>query len=105
MNGQNIFGKRLRELRKSRRIKVKDLAEVVSCSPSLIYNIEKGYNEPQPEFIIRAARFFNVTTDFLLGAIQQRDLLSVEEFVEFYKRLDLESKTAIFSLLRLLTRS
>lgn len=70
MNIRNIFGSRLRELRKSKGTKVKDLAKVLYCSPSLIYNIEKGYNEPQPDFVIRAANFFNVTTDFLLGVEQ-----------------------------------
>lgn len=105
MNEQNSFGRRLRDLRKSRSIKAKDLAKVLFCSPSLIYNIEKGYSEPQPDFIVRVAIFFSVTTDFLLGVEEQRLLPSDEELVEFYKRLDLESKIVIFSLLRLLAKS
>lgn len=105
MNEQNSFGRRLRDLRKSRSIKAKDLAKVLFCSPSLIYNIEKAYSEPQPDFIVRAATFFNVTTDFLLGVEEQRVLPSGEELVEFYKRLSLESKMVIFSLLRLLAKS
>jgi len=87
MNAQNIFGSRLRRLRKSKKLKAKDLSKVFYCSPSLIYNIEKGYNEPQPDFIVRVAAFFDVTTDFLLGTEQQRAQ---------------ESKMIIFDLLRLL---
>lgn len=103
MNAQNIFGKRLRELRKSRGIKVKDFCEVVYCSASLIYNLEKGYNEPRPDLLIRIATFFNVTTDFLLGVEQQRLVPpSGEELIAFYERLDMESKIAIFNLLHLL---
>ena len=83
MNAQNIFGKRLRELRKSRGIKARDLGEVICCSTSLIYNLEKGYNEPQPDLIIRVATFFNVTTDFLLGVERQRVVPpSGEELIE-----------------------
>lgn len=103
MNAQNIFGKRLRELRKSRGIKARDLGEVICCSTSLIYNLEKGYNEPQPDLIIRVATFFNVTTDFLLGVERQRVVPpSGEELIEFYERLEIESKIVIFNLLRLL---
>jgi len=103
MSAQNIFGKRLRELRKSRGIKVKDLCEVMYCSASLIYNLEKGYNEPQPDLLIRIATFFNVTTDFLLGVEQQRVVPpSGEELIVFYEKLEIESKMAIFNLLHLL---
>lgn len=102
MDIQNTFGNRLRELRKSKGTKVKDLAKVLYCSPSLIYNIEKGYNEPQPDFVIRVARFFNVTTDILLGVEQQRISASEEDVIKIYRRLDLESKKVIFSLLCIL---
>ena len=106
MSAQNIFGKRLRELRKSREIKVKELCEVMYCSASLIYNLEKGYNQPQPDLIIRVATFFNVTTDFLLGIEQQRVVPSSgEELIKFYEQLGTESKIAIFKLLRLLVET
>ncbi|MBW2034569.1 MAG: helix-turn-helix transcriptional regulator [Deltaproteobacteria bacterium] len=102
MNAQNIFGSRLRRLRKSKKLKAKDLSKVFYCSPSLIYNIEKGYNEPQPDFIVRVAAFFDVTTDFLLGTEQQRALPSDKEITNLYRRLNQESKMIIFDLLRLL---
>jgi len=105
MKAQGVFGKRLRELRKSKGITAKDLGTVIYCSPSLIYNLEKGYNEPQPDLIIRVSIFFKVTTDFLLGVEQQRVVPpSGEELIEFYERLEIKSKIVIFNLLRLLTK-
>ena len=102
MNAQNIFGKRLRELRKSKGITAKDLGGALYCSPSLIYNIEKGYNQPQPDLIIHVATFFNVTTDFLLGLEPQIVLPSDEKITELYRTLNHESKIIIYNLLSLL---
>ena len=102
MTPQNIFGKRLRGLRKSKGITAKDLGKVFHCSPSLIYNIEKGYNQPQPDLIINVASFFNVTTDFLLGFKPEVVLPSDKKVAELYKTLNNESKIVIYNLLNLL---
>lgn len=102
MNAQNTFGSRLRKLRESKKLKAKDLSKVLGCSASLIYNIEKGYNEPQPDFIVRVATFFDVTTDFLLGNEQKKYLPSDKEIASLLKDLDKESKMVIFDLVSLL---
>ena len=95
------FGQRLRILRKRKGLSAKDLANACNCSPSLIYNIEKDYNQPQPEFIVKAASFFRVTSDFLLGIEEQR-IISEEELINLYRRFDDQDKLVISHLLRLL---
>ncbi len=99
MDASWLFGKRLRELRKLRSLSAGQLASHLNCSPSLIYNIEKGLNRPQPELIVLVAQFFGVTTDYLL---REEAIENEEEVVELYKRLDNKGKLYLFYLMKFL---
>mgnify|MGYP004614136389 len=61
------FGQRLCELRKSRNIEQKKLAEKIHVSPSTISNYEKGLRHPDIKTLCSIADYFQVSTDFLLG--------------------------------------
>ncbi len=80
-----IFGKKFRELRKLRKVTVKELAEYFNCSTSLIYNIEKGINDPQTGFIIRASEYFEVSTDYLLKDKETKILVDKEDELQLVK--------------------
>lgn len=61
------FGEKLRTLRKRRGLTLKQLAKEFGLSAhSHISEIESGKSKPTSEFVVKAARFFNVTTDQLL---------------------------------------
>jgi len=62
-----IFGKRVRELREEKGLGQKELAQILGTSKQNVSRWEKGYFEPSQETIIKMARFFAVSVDFLFG--------------------------------------
>ncbi len=58
---------RIKELRKERGLTQKKLAEAVGYAQSVICDWEKGVSDPSAQAVIQLARFFQVSTDFLLG--------------------------------------
>ena len=61
------FGEILRELRTDKKLTQPQLAEAIGVSKSMISMWETGINEPTASNIIKLAKFFDVTTDYLLG--------------------------------------
>ena len=61
------FQERLKELRKEDGITQKTLAEAIGTTCDCIGFWEHGRSEPSIEFIIALAKYFGVTTDYLLG--------------------------------------
>ena len=59
--------KTLAEIRKSKKIKQKDIAKYLSVSASTISDWERGKSSPSPEMLKKLADFFGVTVDELLG--------------------------------------
>lgn len=66
-NVNNKFCTRLRELRLSNNLTVKQLAERLKRSRTSIYGWEKGINEPSYDILLQLSEIFNVTLDYLLG--------------------------------------
>lgn len=61
------FGEKLRHLRSSRSLTLKQLAmELGYASHSYLDEIELGRKTPTAEFVIKVSNYFNVTTDSLL---------------------------------------
>ena len=61
------FGEKLRALRKSRGYTMHALiAELGYSSHGWISEMENGKRQPSIDFVVRVARFFDVTTDQLL---------------------------------------
>lgn len=63
----SIFATRLRELRNEKNLSMKDLAKEINTSDAAISNWENDINEPKISYLIKLAKFFDVSTDFLLG--------------------------------------
>lgn len=63
----SIFSDRLTELRKKRGLTQKELAEQIGIKQNSYSDWETGKNEPSLDNIIKLAKIFNVTTDYLLG--------------------------------------
>lgn len=64
---KNIFGKRLRELRKEAGLSMKQLSLKVGIADSCISRWENGLTIVNADQLIIFAKFFNVSTDYLLG--------------------------------------
>ena len=58
---------RLNELRKSKQISQKELANILGTTNSSIYDWECGRAQPDLKTLINIAKYFEVTTDYLLG--------------------------------------
>jgi transcriptional regulator with XRE-family HTH domain len=63
-----MFAQRLRELRVLKRLSQEKMAAILSVSPSAVSMYERGKRMADIETIKKAAQFFNVSTDYLLGA-------------------------------------
>lgn len=58
---------RLKELRNERKLSQRELAKAIGVSPKAVNFWELGVNEPKASYIIALAKFFGVSTDYLLG--------------------------------------
>ena len=61
------FKNRLRELRLEMNLSQMQLAKKLNISQSAIAKWELGKTEPTASAIILLSKFFNVTTDYILG--------------------------------------
>lgn len=61
------FSERLKNLRKTRMIPQKDIAEYLGISVSAYQYYEAGKNEPSIARLIMLADLFNVSIDYLVG--------------------------------------
>lgn len=78
------FPRILTLLRKERGISQKEAAAQLNISQALLSHYEKGIRECGLDFVVRAADFYHVSCDFLLGRSPERTgtTLSVEDLPE-----------------------
>ena len=63
----SIFSQRLRELRLEKGLSMKQLAKELNTTDAAISNWENGINEPKISYLISMSKFFNISTDYILG--------------------------------------
>lgn len=82
MNGD--FPRLLTLLRKERGISQKSAAQQLGISQALLSHYEKGIRECGLDFIVRAADFYDVSCDYLLGRSPDRSgtVISVDDIPE-----------------------
>lgn len=68
----SIFSSRLVALRKERQMTQSDLAKALHKTRSTISGYETEGKEPDYEMLCALAKYFGVTTDYLLGAAENR---------------------------------
>lgn len=59
---------RIRSLREDRDLRQLDVANAVGIDQRSLSNYETGKTNPDSETVVKLARFFGVTCDYLLGA-------------------------------------
>lgn len=71
IGGINMIGERIQYLRNERGMTQQELATAINVSLKTIQFYEQERNIPDTEMIIRIARFFNVSSDYILGLINK----------------------------------
>ena len=73
----NSFSRIITLLRKEKGITQKQAAADLGISQALLSHYEKGLRECGLDFLVKAAEYFEVSCDYLLGRTVQRKLASV----------------------------
>ena len=117
MEQNETLGQRLRRMRKERGLLQKDVANGVETTDRTIGYYEADQRSPDPKMIIKLANFFKVTTDCILGNVDDSmlsKLLTEEEInvlnvfrgddirARIMKMLDLASTDTILFITKIL---
>lgn len=62
-----MVNNRLRDLRIDKDLKQKDLAKYLNCSQVSYSHYELGKRDIPTEVLVALAKFYNTTTDYILG--------------------------------------
>jgi transcriptional regulator with XRE-family HTH domain len=79
-----VFGERLKELRKSKKVTQEDLAKKFDVNPATVSAWEVGKAEPSYEVLTELANYFGVSIDYLLNFTQD-DLDKIEKLKQALK--------------------
>lgn len=94
------IGERITQLRKQQNLSQDELAKKVGVSRTIIGNYERNANTPSIEVLLKLAKVFNVSVDFLIG---EGELSSYDKEVlkriEDIERLDPDTKKHLFFLI------
>lgn len=77
----NSFARRMTELRRKKGITQKQAAASLGISQALLSHYEKGVRECGLDFLLKAAAFYEVSTDYLLGK-EKKETKSLTPFQE-----------------------
>lgn len=61
------FGDRLKELRLENGLQQQELGAILSVNQRTVSNWERSVCEPDYDMLVKIAKFFEVSTDYLLG--------------------------------------
>ena len=64
---QEIISTRIKQLRMERNLSQQEVSNAICVSQRSISSWESGKNEPKASYIIKLAKFYDVSADYLLG--------------------------------------
>lgn len=101
MKDMQTIGKRLAEIRKSKKLKQMELAEMLNVSQQVISNIERGVTAPDIEQLKKIADIYNISLDQLVGREFFYDNADNVErkIISYIKQMDDEGKVLSLGLL------
>lgn len=73
------FSIRLVELRNSKGLTQQQVADKIELSRARLNNYEQGIRQPDIDTTIKLANFYNVTTDYILGKLNNKTDLTPTE--------------------------
>ncbi|HCK43548.1 MAG TPA: transcriptional regulator [Ruminococcaceae bacterium] len=59
--------KRIYELREDNDLKQREIAKILNCSQRVYSNYERGDLDIPTEILIKLAKYYDVSTDYILG--------------------------------------
>ena len=65
---------RLRDLREDRDMRQADIADFLGIKQTVYSRYERGFQNIPLEFLIRLADFYNVSTDYILGRTNNKEV-------------------------------
>ncbi len=88
------FGERVKELRKARGLTQRQMANALSITERN-YQRYEATESPSNENLLKMSKFFNVSTDYLLGRSDEKNVTVITPLIRkimFDNRLSLEAK-------------
>lgn len=68
------MGEKLKSLRIEKKLTQKQVAERIGLAISAVSSYESGSRYPSYDALVRLARIFHVSTDYLLGITEKRNI-------------------------------
>lgn len=83
----NVLGKRMRYIREKKDLKQNKVAKDLSVSKYQLSRYESGSNKPDPEMLAKISKYYNVSSDYLLGLTNDLSPLNKDE-IEYLKAIN-----------------
>ncbi len=91
------IGNKIIQMRKQFELSQSDLAKKIGASRTIIGNYERNENTPSIEMILKIAKVFNVSVDYLIGegVLSQYDKGIIKR-IDDIEKLDEDTKNKLF---------
>ena len=94
------IGDRIIQLRKRDNLSQSGLADKIGASRTIVGNYERNINAPSIDMLVRIAKVFNVSVDYLVGEGQSAHFdKEVLKRIEDIERLDHDTREKLFFLI------
>ncbi|MDK0626420.1 helix-turn-helix domain-containing protein [Clostridium perfringens] len=93
------FSKRLKQLRNEKGLTLDELKDALGTTKATLSRYENGLREPKIDFANKAANYFNVSLDYILGVSDVREIneLSTNESLAQKLLAELEENNIEFT--------
>jgi len=95
-------GERLAEVRKDRGLKQRDLSKILSVSEATISGYENNRNRPGDEIKVNIAKTFDISLDYLLGAVDDELKLNRENVIVLPKDFPEDARAKVLEYVELI---
>ena len=94
------IGEKIIQLRKQSNLSQSDLAKKIGASRTIVGNYERNTNTPSIEILLKIAKTFNVSVDYLIGEAQLSSYdKEVLKRIEDIEHLDEDTRSKLFFLI------
>lgn len=98
----NLKGERLSDIRKDRGMKQQELADKLSVSVTTVSGYENDQNNPNDDIKVSIAQIFNISLDYLLGAIDEETALDRSNVLVLPKDFPPEARNEVLEYAKLM---
>jgi len=95
-------GERLAEVRKDRGLKQRELSKILAVSETTISGYENNRNRPDDEIKVNIAKTFDISLDYLLGAIDDEITLTRDNMIILPKDFPKDARSKVLEYIELI---